>query len=147
MEKKLIISKLDNLKELTTPVFGIMSPQHMVEHITLTLKLSSGRIKILEFEPSENQLTQKNILLNTAIEFPRGINAPGLEGTLLALKNDSLVASVDQLLESLEYYNQYFSENPDSKPIHPRFGKLNHEEWEKFHAKHFKHHFSQFEIW
>lgn len=147
MEKELIISKLDNLKELTTPVFGIMSPQHMVEHITLTLKLSSGRIKILEFEPSEKQLTQKNILLNTAIEFPRGINAPGLEGTLLALKNDSLVASVDQLIESLEYYNDYFSKNPDSKTMHPRFGKLNHEEWEKFHSKHFKHHFSQFEIW
>ncbi len=147
MEKELIKSKLNKLTELGAPLFGIMSSQHMIEHLTLTLKLSSDRIKIPEFEPSARQLIQKDTLLNSFIEFPRGINAPGLEGTLLALKNDSLSASIDQLIGSLEYYNQYFSENPDSKPTHPRFGKLNHTEWEKFHAKHFKHHFSQFGIW
>lgn len=147
MEKNLIKMKLNNLTEASAPIFGIMSPQHMVEHMTLTVKLSSGRIKIPEFEPSEKQLMYKETLLNTPVEFPRGINAPGLQGTLLALKNDSLMASIDQLLDSLDHYNNFFSENPDSKTIHPRFGKLNHEEWEKFHAKHFRHHFSQFGIW
>lgn len=147
MEKELIKSKLNHLTELSAPIFGIMSPQHMVEHLTLTLKLSSGRIKIPEFDPSEKQLAQKETLLNTPIDFPRGINAPGLQGTLLPLKNISLATSINQLIHSLEYYNNYFSENPDSKTFHPKFGKLNHEEWKKFHAKHFKHHFSQFGIW
>lgn len=147
MKKELIKSKLNNLTESTTPIFGIMTPQHMVEHLTLTLKLSSERIKIPEFEPSEKQLAQKDSLLNTGLEFPRGINAPGLQGTLLPLKNNSLSTSINQLIDSLEYYNNYFSEIPDSKTFHPRFGKLDHEEWEKFHAKHFKHHFSQFSIW
>lgn len=147
MEKELIKSKLNNLTESTTPEFGMMSPQHMVEHMTITVKLSAGRIKIPEFEPSEKQLIQKHTLLNTSIEFPQGIKAPGLEGTLLALKNNSLAIAIDQLIESIENYNNYFLENPDSKTLHPRFGKLSHDEWEKFHFKHFKHHFSQFCIW
>lgn len=147
MDKNLIKIKLNNLTESATPIFGIMSPQHMVEHLTITVKLSSGRIKVQEFEPSEKQLVYKETLLNTPIEFPRGINAPGLPGSLLDLRNDSLANSIDQLLESLDYYNNFFLENPDSKTTHPRFGKLTHDEWEKFHAKHFKHHFSQFKIW
>lgn len=147
MEKNLIKLKINNLTESLAPIFGIMSPQHMVEHMTLTVKLSSGRIKIPEFEPSEKQLMYKETLLNTPVEFPRGINAPGLQGTLLHLKNASLTASIQQLLDSVDHYNNFFSENLESKTIHPRFGKLNHEEWEKFHAKHFKHHFSQFGIW
>lgn len=147
MEKESIKSRLQLLTEKTPSLFGIMSPQQMVEHMTLTLKLSSDRIKIPEFEPSEKQLTQKHMLLNTPIEFPKGINAPRLDVILLPFKNDSLATSINQLIESLEYYNNFFSENPGSKTVHPRFGKLNYEEWEKFHAKHFKHHFSQFDIW
>jgi hypothetical protein len=147
MQRELYELKLNKLAPTTPAAFGIMSAQHMVEHLTLTVKLSSGRIKIPEFEPSEKQISQKEMLLNTPIEFPKGINAPGLEGVLMPLKYDSFSESIDQLLNSIDFFNAFFSTNPTSKTMHPRFGRLNHMEWEKFHAKHFQHHFSQFGIW
>jgi hypothetical protein len=146
MEKATIESRLKSLTEHSQREFGIMSPQHMVEHLILTVKLSYGRIKIPEFEPNEKQLAQKQVLIYSEITFPRGVRAPGLGDQLLDLRFPNLESAKLELLKSLDDYSSYFDENPESKTMHPRFGKLNHEEWERFHKKHFEHHFEQFGI-
>ena len=40
-----IIPKLDKLTSETKPLWGDMSAQRMVEHLTDTLKIASGKIK------------------------------------------------------------------------------------------------------
>lgn len=139
-----IKTKLDSLDSHDKPKFGIMSPQHMIEHLILTVKLSYGRIKIPPFVPTEKQLAQKQTLLYELEEFPKGIRAPGLNNNLLPLRFQSLKEATDELIKSIENYNQYFDESPGSMTFHPRFGALSHVEWEQFHKKHFRHHFSQF---
>lgn len=139
-----IKSKLQTLDLNAEPEFGTMTPQHMIEHLILTVKLSYGRIKIPHFEPTEKQLQQKKTLLYELDEFPKGIRAPGLGNNLLPLRFQSLKEANNELLESLEKYKEHFEEQPNSTPIHPRFGVLNKSEWDLFHTKHFKHHFSQF---
>lgn len=141
-----IESRLETLHEGSDRQFGIMSPQHMVEHLILTVKLSYGRIKIPEFEPNEKQLMQKQALIYSEIQFPRGIRAPGLGDQLLDLRFPDLSTTKLELLKSINDYNSFFKENPDTLTTHPRFGKLNHDEWERFHKKHFEHHFEQFGI-
>ena len=139
--------KLAMLNEDTEASFGIMTPQHMVEHLTVTVKLSSGRISYPAFTPSEKQLGYKEALLNTDLEFPKGIKAPGLGDQLMPLKYENLEQAKEGLIKSLEEYDSFFKENPTAQTTHPRFGFLTFEEWELFHPKHFKHHFSQFNIW
>lgn len=146
MKKETTESRLKNLTETSERQFGIMTPQHMVEHLILTVKLSYGRIKIPEFEPNEKQLMQKQALIYSEIQFPRGVRAPGLGEELLELRFPDLETSKFQLLKSIEEYDSYFESNPESQTMHPRFGKLTHVEWERFHKKHFEHHFSQFGI-
>ncbi len=143
MDKKLIQQKLSGLTEATTAQFGTMTPQHMVEHLTLTVKIAY-KIKWPEFEPSEKQLKQKEMLLHTDLDFPKGFQAPGTNGTLLPLKYATLTEAKEQLLRSVEEYNDYFKPAPWQLTVHPRLGWLNFSEWEKFHLKHFKHHFEQF---
>lgn len=139
--------KLKSLNENTAAEFGIMTAQHMVEHLTITVKLSNGRIAYPPFVPSEKQLAQKEALIYTGLEFPRGIKAPGLGDNLMPLKYENLDQAKEQLIKSLKSFEEYFKENPDGKTTHPRFGLLTQKEWELFHPKHFKHHFSQFNIW
>ena len=88
-----IQSRLENLTEQSERKFGIMSPQHMVEHLILTVKLSYGRIKLPEFEPTEKQLQQKHALVYTDLEFPKGVKAPGLGENLLDLRFSDLKAA------------------------------------------------------
>ena len=140
-----IESILENLNEDSTRLFGLMTPQHMLEHLIITFKLSAGRIKIPEFEPNEKQLSQKELLLNTDIEFPKGVRAPGLPSKLLPLRFDSLQAAKGKLIQAIEEFESTFSEDPDLRTFHPRFGKLTYTEWENFHDKHLKHHLGQFE--
>jgi oxepin-CoA hydrolase/3-oxo-5,6-dehydrosuberyl-CoA semialdehyde dehydrogenase len=116
----------------------------MVEHLTITLKLSAGRIPIPEFEPNEKQLARKQALLFTDIPFPQGIKAPGLPDTLLELRFPDLETAKSALIAGWDTYHLLFQENPTLQTLHPGFGLLNYEEWELFHAKHIDHHLGQF---
>lgn len=146
MERKSIESRIAGLTKDTQSQFGIMTPQHMVEHLTLTVKISYGRIKLPDFEPTEKQLGQKQILIYSNIEFPKGIKASGIGEKLLDLRYENLEIAKTELLKSIDDYNHHFAEFKGDQTIHPRFGKLNHEEWERFHKKHFQHHLTQFGI-
>lgn len=146
MDRKIIKERIGHLTEDSLPLFGIMTAQHMIEHLILTVKLSYGRIKLPEFEPTVKQLSQKQALLFTDIGFPKGIIAPGIGENLLPLRYPDLDSAKIELLKSLEAYNAHFADFPNDLTFHPRFGKLNHDEWERFHRKHFDHHLGQFDL-
>ena len=144
MTKEILVQRLQQLSLQSEAKFGILTPQHMVEHLILTLKMSTGRIPIPEIVPTEKQLAQKQALLFTDIPFPQGIKAPGLPDTLLDLRYPDLETAKVELIKSYDAYHQLFQENPTKHTPHPGFGLLNFEEWEHFHAKHMDHHLGQF---
>lgn len=146
MTRETLQQKLALLTTETVARFGILTPQHMLEHLILTLKLSSGRIPMTDFVPNEKQLAQKQALLYTDIPFPQGIKAPGIPDTLMELRFPNLESAKAALLTSWDGYQEVFEKEPAKTTLHPRFGPLNHDDWEKFHAKHMNHHFGQFGV-
>lgn len=144
MNKETLLQRLNQLHTTTAAQFGILTPQHMVEHLILTVKLAAGRIPIPEFVPNQKQLAQKQALLFTDIPFPKGVKAPGLPDTLLDLRFPDLETAKAELVKSWDAYQLLFKENPTKQTFHPGFGLLNFGEWERFHAKHMDHHLSQF---
>ncbi|WP_026967742.1 DUF1569 domain-containing protein [Algoriphagus terrigena] len=148
MDIELIEKSLEKLGPDTPAKFGVMTPQHMIEHLTVTIKISYNRIKIPEFELTEKQRLQKAALLDTPLDFPKGVLAPGMNvGELMPLRSSDLAEAKKQLLNSISAYHGFFTADPMANSVHPRFGKLGYAEWERFHPKHFKHHFEQFGIW
>jgi len=144
MTKEILLQRLQNLTLQSEAKFGILTPQHMLEHLIITLKLSSGRIPIPSFEPNEKQLARKQALLFTDMPFPQGIKAPGLPDTLLELRFPDLETAKSALIAGYDAYQHLFKENSTLQTLHPGFGLLNYEEWELFHAKHIDHHLGQF---
>lgn len=142
-----IRDSLKILKDDTKPIFGKMTAQHMVEHLTLTLKLSVGKIKYPPFTPSERALKSKQILLFTELEMPMGMTPPNDTGELYPLKYPDLEKAKEALLQAWDEYITYYEKNDGATEVHPRFGNLNKEEWDRFHFKHFMHHFKQFGVW
>lgn len=142
-----IQDSLKMLKEETKPLFGKMTAQHMVEHLIITIKLSIGKIKYPEFTPSDRALKSKEILLFTELEMPMGMTPPNDTGNLYPLKYSTLDESKEALIDAWKEYLAYFENNKEAKHVHPRFGYLNHDEWNRFHFKHVMHHFKQFGIW
>lgn len=146
METEKLKTSLNLLTQDAPAQFGIMTPQHMVEHLIITFKLSQGKISLPEKDPSPKALQAKQAILYGDMDLPRGIKAPGIGDQLLDLKYGSLEEAKEHLLKSLENYHNYYYDNEGIKHYHPAFGRLNYGEWTAFHHKHFKHHFGQFGI-
>ncbi|WP_194774208.1 DUF1569 domain-containing protein [Pararhodonellum marinum] len=135
---------LDRLTVDHKALFGLMGPQHMVEHLILTFKLSVGRIAYPEVNPTAEALLFKQRLLYTDAEMRRGIKHPHSNDTLPALRFEHLEQAKAALGKAWEEFKNYYSTNPTAQHTHPLFGHLNHSEWLRFHDKHIRHHFRQF---
>lgn len=134
---------LQHLSETSKPLWGKMSPQHMVEHLIWTLQSSEGKIKVACVTPPEKLPVSKRFLLSSR-PLPKLFINPVIGPDLLPLKFSNLDEAKKMLNLELEDYYKFFKGNPDAKTTHVAFGELNKDEWDIFHQKHFTHHLSQF---
>ncbi|MCB0464350.1 MAG: phenylacetic acid degradation bifunctional protein PaaZ [Aequorivita sp.] len=136
---------LNKLTEETKPKWGIMTPQHMLEHLEYTYKIGSGKIQDFEVATPEKILEKVHASLYNYDKFPRNTNFPLLEkDTLDSLKHPDLATAKEKFLEEREAYKNYFKENPDAKLNNLVFGEMNRYEWYLLERKHLNHHFEQF---
>lgn len=140
-----LLSKLKSLKVDQQPEWGIMTPQHMVEHLIVTTKISNGGLSVPCKIPAEQIPQYKAFILESYQEMRQGIKANGMEG-LLDLRYASLEASIEKLEEEIDKFNAYFEENPEAKITNPVLAEIGYEDWKTFHKKHFTHHFKQFSL-
>lgn len=143
-ERHTVFEILKQLKSDAQPIFGKMSPQHMVEHLMLALSFSDGKSPQPLMVDERIAKTIKHYTINTDREMSVGFKAPMLGDDLVPLTYPNLESAIEHLKEELNTFDLYFKSNPDSKPISPVIGELNYNEWIIFHNKHFTHHFKQF---
>jgi oxepin-CoA hydrolase/3-oxo-5,6-dehydrosuberyl-CoA semialdehyde dehydrogenase len=145
MTEEKIQECLNDLKEDAKPAWGIMTPQHMIEHLEYTYKIASGEIQDFEITTPEKILEKvKNSLWNYK-KFPKNSQFPLLKkDTLAPLKYSNFNTAVEKLKVQREKYLEYFKENPDALLSNMVFGKLNKYEWYLLERKHLNHHFEQF---
>lgn len=140
-----IQSALNKLTDEIKPLWGKMTPQHMVEHLILTFRICNGS-RVVDIITEDRLLPiQKRFLLSDK-PLPKLFINPVIGENLLPLEFVDMNTGKDILISELNKYEEYFNLNPDSKPAHPVFGYLSKSEWDVFHKKHFEHHFSQFGI-
>ncbi|MFW6347579.1 MAG: DUF1569 domain-containing protein [Cyclonatronaceae bacterium] len=135
--------KIDNLTPNSKPKWGKMTPQHMVEHLSDTMKIAIGEIDIPVYTP-ENQLAEMRRFLMSDRALPRGVVSPAIGSELPKLRNESFEDALKEFWKYVYTFEKYYTENPDATHINPAFGNLTYPEWLQFMSKHFTHHFEQF---
>ncbi|WP_339614670.1 phenylacetic acid degradation bifunctional protein PaaZ [uncultured Winogradskyella sp.] len=136
---------LYKLTEDAKPQWGIMTPQHMIEHLEYTYKIASGDIQDFEIATPEKILEKVHNSLYNYDKFPKNSRFPLLEkDTLDTLKHSDLATAIKRFKTQRETYNTFFKENPDAKLNNMVFGELNKYEWYLLERKHLNHHFEQF---
>lgn len=141
--KQNLIDRLNTLTVDQQSEWGIMTPQHMVEHLIVATKMSNGGLHIPCRIPKEMIPKYKAFLLESDGEMERGIKAGGMEG-LLDLRYSSLEEAINKLESEIDTFHAYFESNPDAKIENPVLAEIGYEDWKTFHKKHFTHHFKQF---
>ena len=136
---------LSKLTENSKPKWGIMTPQHMLEHLEYTYKIASGEIQDFEIATPEKILEKVHNSLYNYDKFPRNTHFPMMEkDTLDQLKYADLNTAKEKFLEAREAYKLYFKEHPEANLKNLVFGELNRYEWYLLERKHLNHHFEQF---
>ncbi len=134
---------LEKLKVSDMPVWGKMTPQHMVEHLIITFKMSIGKINIPIITKEEDWPKTKAYLMKDS-PMRRNVPSPVGNNDLLPLRFPDLESAKAKLLAERDFFLNMMKEQPDFIANHPYGGPMTLEEWLLFHRKHFKHHFIQF---
>ncbi|MCK5086586.1 MAG: hypothetical protein KAQ90_03650 [Melioribacteraceae bacterium] len=137
------INLLTKLKTDTSPKWGKMSAQHMIEHLILAVQNGNGKLKLECFNPPEKLPVLKRYLLSGRT-LPQGFVNPYIGDDLQPLIFTNLEESINELKNEVEDYYSFFESDPDATITNITFGPLNKSEWEVFHDKHFTHHLTQF---
>ena len=136
---------LYQLQPDVVPLWGIMTPQHMVEHLSASIRMSNGKLR-LEQKIADEDIPARLTFLYSDAPFPKNIRQANSPEGLRPLRCQNMAEAIALLEEMLRVFEQHFLAQPDDKPIHPLFGPLNHEQWMQFHMRHMRHHFTQFRL-
>lgn len=144
--RQVALDLINNLKEDQKPLWGIMTAQHMIEHVSLTVGASVGKINTKVFTPQDKIEYYKKVGLFTDTTWPVGTKSPALSDKLADLHYATFEEAKSKLIIFINAYFDLFDQKSDIISINPVFGELTIEEWKQFHFKHFRHHFTQFDI-
>ncbi|MCB0376422.1 MAG: phenylacetic acid degradation bifunctional protein PaaZ, partial [Sinomicrobium sp.] len=147
LSRAYIASALAKLREDTRPEWGMMTPQHMLEHLEWTLKMATGEIAVKEIVTPEAHLEKMQESLYNYNPIPRAYQHPLLKkGKLEDPVHGSLDEAKQALLDAYAGFLLFFEENPKAVTRHAIFGAMDKSLWKLLHRKHFNHHFEQFGI-
>ena len=145
VDKEFIENKLELLSEKNQPKWGMMTPQHMVEHLEMSLRIATGEISDFEVATPEEYIDQVQETLYNYEKMPRGYKMPLMkEDKLETFKHNNLEEAKKAFIDAYETYETYFRNHLEATNKNAVFGELTGFEWKLLNRKHFNHHFEQF---
>lgn len=137
-----MLEALNRLKGSTLPLWGEMTAQEMVEHLSDLLVMSQGKGNFVTDADLETQERRQKFLFSDK-EMAKNVAIPFKIKTS-ELRNDELELAVDEFTNEWLNFIEFYEINPKAERIHPYYGNLNELKWMKLHEKHIIHHFKQF---
>ncbi len=139
---KEILARIENLTPATQGLWGKMDVAQMLKHCTQQIKIATGDTKI----PRLWIGWLFGGFLKSALtdDKPFGKNSPTLPSFKIVEKVDFQLAKT----ELLQYLDKLIKQGEKSTEgyLHPFFGVLTAEQWNKGTWKHLNHHLSQFGV-
>lgn len=134
---------LKKLSPDTAPNFGLMTSQHMIEHLIGALQSTIVKHEGERENPAnENQLGMQKFIRSGSVITHKPSDKT--KADLPALTNASLEAAIALVPKAVQDFYDFQDNNPDYKPYAFYMGEMLYEEIELFHFMHIKYHLWQF---
>ena len=145
LSKVNILNHLKKINNSQKPLWGNMSSQRMIEHLSdiVVISRSLNHKYSLKINPENIELAQGFIFSEKSL--PKNFKVSFTSDENIA-RNSSLSQAIIEFESEWDQYLKFFKSNPNVKTLHPYFGELDFELWNRLHAKHFTHHFIQFDL-
>ena len=136
------VQLLQKLSPETPALWGNMSAQRMVEHLTDSINMARGAVEYQLAVPEEMAAKLKTFV-HTDKPMAHNIQV-NFATAEMNLRNADLDDAIDEFTLTWVDFMEEAEANPTLETLHPYYGMLNREDWLKLHAKHFTHHIQQF---
>ncbi len=143
--KQDFIGLLKQIDLATEPIFGKMSLQQMIEHMSHAFQIASGK---LVFENNQSkELTEKMYrFMMSDKPFRDNTPNPNIGPEPVPHRYDNILDALEDLQNEINYFFELFETNKDLKIENPFFGYLSRDEQIHLLHKHSLHHLRQFGI-
>ncbi len=142
LDIEFIIQQLERLNQETQPKWGKMSAQRMIEHLSDSVRISTGKSSF-PLEIPEDRIGRMQDFLRSDKPMMKNVEVPfATENT--PLRHEEMALAIDELVLELIDFEDYYGEDEKKTALHPYYGHLNYDLWILLHKKHFSHHFAQF---
>ena len=142
LDLEAMLAQLSTLQPQTSPSWGQMSPQRMVEHLADALYMSMGQ-GAYQLEVPEERIERMQAWLASDKPMAKDVQVSFATPTT-PLRNDELETAIDEFTDAYLSFLEHYEENENATALHPFYGQLNYAQWQQLHTKHFAHHFEQF---
>jgi hypothetical protein len=120
-----------------------MSAQRMIEHLSDSLRIASGKDQF-PLEVPEEKLEKMKAFLLSDKPMARNIEVP-FAANNTPLRHEEIELAIDEFLLEWIDFEEHFADESQTE-VHPYYGPLNFDEWCMLNQKHLTHHFEQFGI-
>ena len=142
---QLFTDYIARLTDNALPLWGKMTAQHMIEHLLWAFECSTGTIDLPCCTP-ENLLERAKRFLRDNRQTPHSFRNPLLGENPPPLRFTSFADAKAALRNEVTRFVDDFRQQPNAIHVHPVFGPLGAEEWQRSHFKHCYHHLLQFRL-
>lgn len=138
------IPLLKKLKDDEKPLWGKLSAQGMIEHMTDSIGIGWGRVTYPMYTPPDKLPKMREFMLS---DKPFRENTPNpYMNDVPPLRNKNIAEAIQELETEIRNFVNYHHQHPGIVIQNPFFGNLNYGEWLHLLHKHALHHLKQFNL-
>ncbi|MEZ5002336.1 MAG: hypothetical protein R2730_04795 [Chitinophagales bacterium] len=135
---------LRTLQPTDRPLWGMMTPQHMIEHLIFIYENSLGE-RAVNLLIEEEKLPKYLSFLRSNYGFSQNFKFGMIpENELVPLKYGSIDLAIKALEQKIHSFFELINADYLQYTLHPYYGKLNRVDSILFQFKHTMHHLMQF---
>ena len=140
-----LLQIIQEMDEHALPRWGSMNAQHMVEHLMWTFQCSTGKIELPCHTPADLLERAKKFLYDDR-EMPHNFKNPLIGEIPIPYQFSCFSDAKAAIRTEIESFIDQYRSEPLAIHIHPIFGPLDGEQWQRAHFKHCYHHLLQFNL-
>jgi hypothetical protein len=144
--KNRFVPLLKQIPSDTTPNWGKMTLQQMIEHFSDNVRIASGKTVYTDFVFGPEQLQKNREFMLSERPFKENTVNPLMPEVPAPVTNISAEAAITELQKELDYFFSVFKKNDLQVTRSPFFGDLNYEQNVQLLHKHALHHLRQFGV-
>lgn len=140
------IPLLEQLSDNEVGLWGVLSPQGMIEHVSDSFGYAYGRLKYTTLHTPPDHLAGYRAFLLSEKPFKENTKNALMPDEPAPLRHRSMTEAIDELRKEIKAFSDFYAAHPSHKELNAFFGELNYDEQVHLLHKHAWHHLKQFNL-